>query len=182
MKRVLQEIGYDEFSNLISELVDNGDEKLIDKLKEITKKSKLSSRKMSSILNLSKTTICNIRNNKPKIIRDDSKRKLLINRIHDIFIGHNSNIGRKRIAGIMFKKFEYKISDRQVGNIMNENNWFCNIRKPKKRKENKNLNAKINDLVLRDFDNKQHEEEILATDVTYIPSTYDCLKIMFIYL
>ncbi|MBO6042010.1 hypothetical protein J6P52_02400, partial [bacterium] len=72
--------------------------KLIDKLKEITKRSKLSSRKMSSILNLSKTTICNIRNNKPKIIRDDSKRKLLINRIHDIFIGHNSNIGRKRIA------------------------------------------------------------------------------------
>ena len=53
-KEFLQEIGYDELSNLISELVDNGDEKLIDKLKEITKKSKLSSRKMSSILNLSK--------------------------------------------------------------------------------------------------------------------------------
>ena len=175
-KEFLQEIGYDELSNLISELVDNGDEKLIDKLKEITKKSKLSSRKMSSILNLSKSTICNIRNNKPKIIRDDSKRKLLINRIHDIFIEHNSNIGRKRIAGILFKKFEYKISDRQVGNIMNENNWFCNIRKSRKRKENKNLNANINDLVLRDFDNKQHEEEILATDVTYIPSTYDCLQ------
>ncbi|MBO6095095.1 hypothetical protein J6P11_03740, partial [bacterium] len=49
-------------------------------------------------------------------------------------------------------------------------------RRPKRRKENKNLNAKINDLVLRDFDNKQHEEEILATDVTYIPSTYDCLQ------
>jgi putative transposase len=76
----------------------------------------------------------------------------------------------------LFKKFEYKISDRQVGNIMNENNWFCNIRRSKKRKENKNLNAKINDLVLRDFDNKQHKEEILATDVTYIPSTYDCLQ------
>ena len=175
-KEFLQEIGYDELSILIGELVDNGDEKLIDKLKEITKKSKLSSRKMSSILNLSKTTICNIRNNNPKIIRDDSKRKLLINRIHDIFIEHNSNIGRKRIAGIMFKKFEYKISDRQVGNIMNKNNWFCNIRKSKKRKEDKNLNAKIKDLVLRDFDNKQHEEEILATDVTYIPSTYDCLQ------
>jgi hypothetical protein len=60
----------------------------------------------------------------------------------------------------MFKRFEYKISDRQVGNIMNENNWFCNIRRPKEIKENKNLNAKINDLVLGDFDNKQHKEEI----------------------
>ena len=131
-KEFLQEIGYDGLSNLISELVDNGDEKLIDKLKEITKKSKLSSRKMSSILNLSKSTICNIRNNKPKVIRDDSKRKLLINRIHDIFIEHDSKIGRKRISEIMLKRFEYKISDRQVGRIMNELGLFCSIRVPKK--------------------------------------------------
>ena len=175
-KEFAEDIGIDEFFKIMNELVEEGDEKAIQKIKDRSKKTKLSSRKVPKILNLSKTTICNIRNNKPKIIRDDSKRKLLINRIHDIFIEHNSNIGRKRIAGIMFKKFEYKISDRQVGNIMNENNWFCNIRRSKKRKENKNLNAKINDLVLRDFDNKQHEEEILATDVTYIPSTYDCLQ------
>jgi DNA-binding XRE family transcriptional regulator len=106
----------------MNELVEEGDEKAIQKIKDRSKKTKLSSRKLAKILNLSKSTICNIRNNKPKIIRDDSKRKLLINRIHDIFIEHNSNIGRKRISGIMFKRFEYKISDRQVGNIMNENN------------------------------------------------------------
>ena len=34
----------------------------------------------------------------------------------------------------------------------------------------------INDLVLTDFDTKQHKKEILVTDVTYIPSAYDCLK------
>ncbi|MBQ5543797.1 MAG: hypothetical protein IIT97_02550 [Mycoplasmataceae bacterium] len=39
-------------------------------LKEITKKSKLSSRKMSSILNVSKSTICNILNYQfPNIIQ-----------------------------------------------------------------------------------------------------------------
>ena len=57
-------------SNLISELVDNKDEKLIDKLKEITKKCKLSSRTMSRILNVSKSTICNISNYQfPNIIQ-----------------------------------------------------------------------------------------------------------------
>ena len=141
-KEFVEDIGIYEFFKIINELVEEGDEKAIQKIKDRSKKSKLSSRKVAKILNLSKSTICNIRNNKPKIIRDDSKRKLLINRIHDIFIEHNSNIGRKRISEILLKKFEYKISDRQVGRIMNENNWFCNIRRPKIRKENKNLNER----------------------------------------
>ncbi|MBO6094544.1 hypothetical protein J6P11_00690 [bacterium] len=50
--------------------MDNGDEKLIDKLRQITKKTKLSSRRMSSILNVSKSTNCNISNYQfPNIIR-----------------------------------------------------------------------------------------------------------------
>ncbi|MBO7044082.1 transposase [bacterium] len=116
----------------MNELVEEGDEKAIQKIKDRSKKSKLSSRKVAKILNLSKSTICNIRNNKPKVIKDDSKRKLLINRIHDIFIKHNSKIGRKRISEIMLKRFEYKISDRQVGRIMNELGLFCSIRVPKR--------------------------------------------------
>ena len=37
LKEFLQEIGYDELCNLISELVDNGDEKLIDNLRKLLK-------------------------------------------------------------------------------------------------------------------------------------------------
>ena len=131
-KEFAEDIGIDEFFKIMNELVEEGDEKAIQKIKDRSKKSKLSSRKVAKILNLSRSTICNIRNNKPKVIKDDSKRKLLINRIHDIFIEHNSKIGRKRISEIMLKRFEYKISDRQVGRIMNELGLFCSIRVPKR--------------------------------------------------
>ncbi|MBO6094618.1 hypothetical protein J6P11_01090 [bacterium] len=66
---------------------------------------------------------------------------------------------------------------------MNKIGVFCDIRKPKKAKEQKNTNVKINDLVLRDYDNKNHIGEILATDVTYIEGTYDAMlyKITYIF-
>ena len=50
------------------------------------------------------------------------------------------------------------------------------------KKEKKNLNTKISNLVLRDFDNKQYEEEILATDVDIYHVHMIACKIMFIYL
>ena len=127
-KEFAEDIGIDEFFKLMNELVEEGDEKVIQKIKDRSKNTKLSSKKVTKILNLSKTTICNIKNNKHKIIRDDSKRKLLINRIHDIYIGHNSNIDKKCISGIMLKRFKYKISDRQVGRIMNKFGLFCDMR------------------------------------------------------
>ncbi|MBO7044043.1 hypothetical protein J6W34_05855, partial [bacterium] len=48
-------------------------------------------------------------------------------------------------------------------------------------KELKNTKVDINNLVLRDYDNKNHEHEIIATDVTYLPGTFDANKIIFIF-
>ena len=50
-KEFIDEIGKDEVANIFKKLVDDGDEDLIDAIKEIIKeKPKLSSRKMGNIL------------------------------------------------------------------------------------------------------------------------------------
>ena len=59
---------------------------------------------------------------------------------------------------------------------MNKIGLFCQIRRPKRAREQKNTNVKVDNIVQRDFDNKYHTEEILATDVTYIEGTYDALQ------
>ncbi|MBR4486775.1 hypothetical protein IKS57_05555 [bacterium] len=64
---------------------------------------------------------------------------------------------------------------------MNKIGLFCEIRKARKIKKQKNTNVKINDIVQRDYDNKNHEFEILAIDVTYIPTTYELYKITYIF-
>ena len=41
-KKFINQVGDDELANLLSDLVDNGDEELIKKIREISKKTKLS--------------------------------------------------------------------------------------------------------------------------------------------
>ena len=176
LKELVEEIGYDNFLDIINDLVDDGDEKLIDKLKEITKKTRLSSRKTGVILNVSSKTICNIRNNKYHQSKHEPVNEKLIKWIYDIYIEFNGHYGRKPISQEILKRYGYVISDRQVGRIMNKIGLFCQIRRPKRAREQKNTNVKVDNIVQRDFDNKYHTEEILATDVTYIEGTYDALQ------
>ena len=56
---------------------------------------------------------------------------------------------------------------------MNKLGLFCSIRIAKKIKELKNTKVDINNLVLRDYDNKNHDNEIIATDVTYLLRSWD---------
>ena len=175
-KDVVKELGEEEVAKIFKRLVDDGDENFIKILNEIIKKSKLSSRQMSRITNMSKSTICNIRNCNYQLIKHNDKKEKLKKWIYDIFIEFKNNRGRRCIANELLKRYGYVISDRQVGRIMNKIGVFCDIRKPKKAKEQKNTNVKINDLVLRDYDNKNHIGEILATDVTYIEGTYDAIQ------
>ena len=176
LKELVEEIGYDNFLEMINELVDNGNEELIDKFKEIAKKTKLSSRKMAIILNISSKTICNIRNNKYHHLKHKPDKDKLRKWIYDIFIEFKCRCGRKTIAQELLKRYDYIISDRQVGRIMKEIGISCKIRIPKRAKEQKNTSVKIDDLVKRDYDNKNHIEEIIATDVTYIEGTYDAIQ------
>ena len=88
-------------------------------------------------------------------------------------------IGRKPVAQIIYKEYGVRYSDRQIGRIMSENGIKCNIRKPRRSKESKNIAANVNDIVLRDYDNVNHDFEIYATDVTYHQQKI-VMKIMFI--
>ena len=81
----------------------------------------------------------------------------------------------------MFKKYGIKILGRQVGRIMRENNLACEIRVARKVPEIKNTKVNIPDLVKRDYDNKNHNQIIYSTDVSYIFAPYDALQ-NFVYL
>ncbi|MBQ5543348.1 MAG: hypothetical protein IIT97_00200, partial [Mycoplasmataceae bacterium] len=50
-KELAEDIGIDEFYKIMNELVEEGDEKAIQKIKDRSKNSKLSSRKVAKILN-----------------------------------------------------------------------------------------------------------------------------------
>ena len=122
-KEFIDKIGKDEVANIFKKLVDNGDEDLIDTIKEIIKKkSDLSSRKMASILGTSKSSICNLRNSKEKPInKRKSHKEKLADMIRDILAEYYSRIGREPIAQIMLTKYGISISGRQIGRIMHEN-------------------------------------------------------------
>ena len=176
-KDVIKELGDDEVASIFKRLADNDDEEFIKILNEIIKKSKLSSRQIARIANISKSTICNLRNSNYSLsIKKNNKKEKLEKWIYDIFIEFKGNYGRRKIANELSKRHDYVISDRQVGIIMNKKGLFCQIRRPKRTKEQKNTSVKIEDLVLRDYDNKNHTEEIFATDVTYIEAPYDAIQ------
>ena len=103
---------------MLSDLVDNGDEELIKKIKEISQKTKLSSRETATILNVSKSTICNLRNNKIKSKKSQSKKEWLRKAVYDLFMQNQYRWIRKPMAQLMFKLNKYDISDRQMGRIM----------------------------------------------------------------
>ena len=182
-KEFIDKIGKDEVANIFKKLVDNGDEDLIDTIKEIIKKkSDLSSRKMASILGTSKSSICNLRNSKEKPInKRKSHKEKLADMIRDILAEYYSRIGREPIAQIMLTKYGISISGRQIGRIMHENHLACEIRVARKSPERKDTTAMIPDLVKRDYDNKNHKQIIRANDVTYICAPYDAPQ-NFVYL
>ena len=182
-KEFIDKIGKDEVANIFKKLVDDGDEDLIDVIKEIIKKkSDLSSRKMASILGTSKSSICNLRNWKEKPInKRKSDKEKLANMIRDILVEYYFRVGREPIAQIMLTDYGISISGRQIGRIMHENHLACGIRVARKIPERKDTTAMIPDLVKRDYDNKNHKQIIRAADVTYICATYDAPQ-NFVYL
>ena len=116
-KKSINQVGDDELANLLSDLVDNGDEELIKKIKEISKKTKLSSRKTATILNVSKSTICNLRRWKEKPInKRKSKKEKLTNMIYDILVERYFRVGREPIVQIMLAKYGFTFLDANCQN------------------------------------------------------------------
>ena len=182
-KELINNLGPDEVAKIFKKLVDEGDKNLVEIIKQLPKdKTKLSSRKTGGILNISKSGVCNFWNHKEKTNSKRKNRKqILIDNIYNIMVEHLFRIGREPIAQIMFEKYRIRISDRQVGRIMRENNLSCDIRVARKTPERKNTNVNIPDLVKRDYDNKNHNQIIRSTDVSYIIAPYDAHQ-NFVYL
>ena len=74
-------------------------------------------------------------------------------------------IGRKPVTQIIYKEYGVRYSDRQIDRIMSENGIKCTISKPRRSKESKNITANVKDIVLRDYDNVNHDFEIYATEL-----------------
>ena len=162
----------------------------LNKLKKIIKDSKSSSRSWEKSGFVSKSTVCRWRSEKKEI------KKININNIawtndeideyiFEIFNKYKQRLGRKPISVILKNEYNINISDRQVGRRMNRMRLCCHVRRKKFYYSDKNKpktnNTKINNLVNRDYNNLFHNENIIATDVTYMNSTND-LKQNHIYL
>lgn len=161
----------ENLNNYLEILKETNREKYDELIKKIIKTSSLSSRKLSLFLGISKSHICRIRNGWTKKIRIPKKHiQLIIN----IFFEYKAIKGREPIAAILFQRHGILLSSRQVGRILSENGLKSIVRtKTRKQREIKNVEVNIPDIVKRDYDNKNHKETILATDVTYIPAPND---------
>ena len=109
-------------------------------LRKLSKKQKLSSRKITSILGFSKSCICNLRNSKEKPInKRKSHKEKLANIIYGISVGRYFRVGQEPIVQIIQQKYGIFISGRQIGRIMHENHLSCGIRVARKIPERKDL-------------------------------------------
>ena len=100
MKELINNLGPEEVAKIFKKLVDDGDENLVEIIKQLPKnKTKLSSRKTGSILNISKSGICDFWNHKEKTVNKRKNRKqILIDTIYSIVPEHFFRSGQESIA------------------------------------------------------------------------------------
>lgn len=169
LKELIDSVPEDVASDIMEEIREVIKKKK-DKIQKIVKGSNLSCRKLSIIFGLSKSTIANIR--KTIIINKvalNDKEKF----IKEIFEKYHRRVGRQPITIHLRRKYNIFLSERQVGRIMNKLGLKCIVRRKKRSKEPKNTNVYLPNIVNRDYKNNKHTNEILATDVTYIPAPND---------
>nr|WP_308700593.1 DDE-type integrase/transposase/recombinase [Metamycoplasma hominis] len=94
--------------------------------------------------------------------------------IKEAFIECKGRFGRERLSLFLKKKYQIDINPRTLGRIMNKLGLLCEIRRSKRKREIKNVNATFKNLANRDYDSQMND--IYATDVTYIPSPTDVIE------
>ena len=109
-KELINNLGPDEVAKIFKKLVDEGDENLVEIIKQLPKdKTKLSSRKTGNILNISKLGICNFWNHKEKTNNKCKNRKeILIDKIYNIMVEYFVRICRKPLHKFCLKSMELK--------------------------------------------------------------------------
>ena len=94
--------------------------------------------------------------------------------IKEAFIECKGRFGRERLSLFLKKKYQININPRTLGRIMNKLGLLCEIRRSKRKREIKNVNATFKNLANRDYDGQIND--IYVTDVTYIPSPTDVIE------
>lgn len=111
-----------------------------------------------------------------KRIKSSKKDKKIIyeKEIREAFKDCKGRYGRERLSLLLKKKYKIDINPRTLGRKMKKLGLFCEIRKAKRKRENKNTNVKFSNLIKRDYDGKQND--VFATDVSYIPAPKDAIE------
>ncbi|WP_233341716.1 IS3 family transposase [Mycoplasmopsis bovirhinis] len=99
--------------------------------------------------------------------------------IFQSFVENKERYGRRRLAKYILQEYNIQINPRTLGNYMRKLNLKTFVRQKRKTKESKNTSVKVPDLVKRDYNSSN--DNIYATDVTYIPAPKD-IKQNHIYL
>nr|pir probable transposase - Mycoplasma pulmonis insertion sequence IS1138 [Mycoplasmopsis pulmonis] len=110
---------------------------------------------------------------KPKLA-EPKKDQEIEEIIRKSFHENKGIFGRKRLEIYIQNKYKRYINYRKIGRILLKLNLFCKIRRAKRKNEIKNLNTKYQNLIQRDYNGKFNN--IVATDVTYIPSPKDAIN------
>ncbi|WAM02655.1 hypothetical protein ONA02_02395 [Mycoplasmopsis felis] len=153
---------------------------------EITNKLPKSKQiKESKELNLNYFKLANLFNLCRQTVSKNKRNEYLSNRqnIVKLFFKHlkkqKKDIERK-LSVYILQKYKKYINPRSLGRYMNLLGLKCKVRQKKKRKEIKDTNTQIENLVKRDYDDRENRN-IFATDVSYIKSPKDVLE-SFVYL
>ncbi|UWV79186.1 transposase [Mycoplasmopsis felis] len=145
-------------------------------IKKIKELNKLSSKKKSKILCISRSTYYEKLKKEKVIVNKVIKHKKVICKS---FYDNKGRYGRRKLAYYINKEYNITINPRTFGNYMKQLNLFTFVRK-KEKKRRKNTNINFQDLVKRNYNSVN--ETIFATDVTYIPREKILIKIIYIYL
>ncbi|WP_435128664.1 IS3 family transposase [Mycoplasma sp. 6243] len=122
------------------------------------------------ILDATRQTISKWKTN--SISKKEEKYEQYREIILKVFYENKQVYGRVKMSIVLREKYGIYINYRTLGRIMKYLNIKSIVRNKKKAREKKNTNFQKEDLVKRDFNDKD-SRGIIATDVTYIPAPAD---------
>ncbi|WP_435128286.1 DDE-type integrase/transposase/recombinase [Mycoplasma sp. 6243] len=130
----------------------------------------LSQTKTAEILDATRQTISKWKTN--SISKKEEKYEQYREIILKVFYENKQVYGRVKMSIVLREKYGIYINYRTLGRIMKYLNIKSFVRNKKKVREKKNTKFQKEDLVKRDFNDKD-SRGIIATDVTYIPAPAD---------
>lgn len=172
----LSKLSKDDLKNLISNIYY---EIILDKYKsknlaEVIKKIKktisnnLTNVEIMNVLGIKKSTFYYKLKNKSNVKVEKIKYE---EEIVKAFEENKNRFGRERLSIFLKKNNNISINPRTLGRYMQKLGLHCSIRQAKRKREVKNTNVKFLNIANRDYDGKNND--IYATDVSYIPSPKD---------